>query len=31
LSTVGHGTAFRTFARAAKKAGVRFMVIGAVP
>lgn len=28
LSTVGHGTAFRAFARAAKKAGVRFMVIG---
>ena len=28
LSTVGHGRAFRAFARAAKRAGVRFMVIG---
>jgi predicted nucleotidyltransferase len=28
LSTAGHGPAFRAFARAAKKAGVRFMVIG---
>jgi predicted nucleotidyltransferase len=28
LSTVGHGEALRAFARAAKRAGVRFMVIG---
>ena len=28
LSTVGHGRAFRAFARAAKRAGIRFMVIG---
>lgn len=28
LSTVGHGAAFRAFARAAKRVGVRFMVIG---
>ncbi len=28
LSTVGHRAAFRAFARAAKRAGVRFMVIG---
>jgi predicted nucleotidyltransferase len=28
LSTVGHGRAFRAFARAARRAGVRFMVIG---
>src|SRR6266849_9443115 len=28
LSTVGHGEAFRAFAHAAKRAGVRFMVIG---
>src|SRR5213593_3837821 len=28
LSTVGHRQAFRAFARAAKRAGVRFMVIG---
>jgi predicted nucleotidyltransferase len=28
LSTVGHGRAFRAFARAAKRAGLRFMVIG---
>jgi predicted nucleotidyltransferase len=28
LSTVGHGEAFRAFARAARGAGIRFMVIG---
>lgn len=28
LSTVGHGAAFRAFAKAARRAGVRFMVIG---
>ena len=28
LSTVGHRQAFRAFARAAKRAGIRFMVIG---
>jgi predicted nucleotidyltransferase len=28
LSTVGHREAFRAFARAAKRAGLRFMVIG---
>lgn len=28
LSTVGHAAAFRAFARAAKRAGIRFMVIG---
>jgi hypothetical protein len=28
LSTVGHGAAFRAFARAAERAGVRFMVVG---
>jgi len=28
LSTVGHGAAFRAFARMAKRAGIRFMVIG---
>lgn len=28
LSTVGHGEAFRAFARAAKRAGLRYMVIG---
>jgi predicted nucleotidyltransferase len=28
LSTVGHAAALRAFARAAKRAGVRFMVIG---
>lgn len=28
LSTVGHGAAFRAFARAARRAGIRFMVIG---
>jgi hypothetical protein len=28
LSTVGHGRAFRAFARAARRAGIRFMVIG---
>jgi hypothetical protein len=28
LSTVGHAAAFRAFARAAKAAGIRFMVIG---
>jgi hypothetical protein len=28
LSTIGHGAAFRAFARAAERAGVRFMVVG---
>jgi len=28
LSTIGHGRAFRAFARTAKRAGIRFMVIG---
>src|SRR5437899_3407086 len=28
LSTVGHRQAFRAFARAAKRAGIRFMLIG---
>jgi antitoxin (DNA-binding transcriptional repressor) of toxin-antitoxin stability system len=28
LSTVGHAAAFRAFARAAERAGVRFMVVG---
>ena len=28
LSTVGHAAAFRAFARVARDAGVRFMVIG---
>jgi len=28
LSTIGHGPAFRAFARAARRAGIRFMVIG---
>jgi hypothetical protein len=28
LSTVGHRAAFRAFARAAKRAGIRFMVVG---
>ncbi len=28
LSTVGHGTVFRAFARAAKRSGIHFMLIG---